>query len=606
MAIGSGFQLPFSAYEPHPDINGAYNFTPTNGGPPQLHYGDEANRIKSMIDMAPPPQLTASNAAPLGAPPPGFAAAIQAQHDREADDAMRSALVPQAHTSAPPAAPISAAGIMSGATPMAPSPATAMPNAPATAAQGVRRNIIPQDAATSAVPGESTNVNPGPNPQNYLVHTHTKAGYVPTAQKVVTEGGVQDPELAKVMGGAYADKMKADASQAEADKLLAFHQTQQSQIAAADAAKQEDAMQQKRIANLAAQEESTKEYGRVMGLAQKDLDKASSAEVDPNRIWRGKPGAQISAAIAAGLGAFGASLSHTPNFALDMINRQIDRDVEAQHNAINRGVAAKNNNILRIRDKYGVDNSTAEKLYSVFATQEAQALARKQAALQGGADAQQRLQAIDAGLAARRLKDLQDMQATMFGKAQITAEQRYQQGGDSVGVSQELKATAQAAGYLGQTGQGLGQAAAGSFQAQHEGLTAAQAAKGGPGAKESPRIAMKEAVNESAREDLPALEKADAGGTIAPDIHGVGTEARTKLNAAVDAYTSKLVDAAGDPLTDSQLAHLRSRLGSPIASVRAETRAALQHGTETYGRALNRAADRSRGATTAPESAETP
>lgn len=581
-------QFAFSGYAPHPDIPGAYNFTPSDGGNPILAAGPEAERMRAMLDRypsTPAPQQVADNTDYMGAAGAMFGGAPQ-----------------------PPQAPPSATDVMhgvgavfaGGAQQPVPPPA-APPPAPAP----VMRDAIPRPTDGAAPVTPQGPVNPGPNPQDYLVHTHTKAGYVPTAQKVVTEGGVQDPELAKAMGTAYADKMRADATQADADKLLAMHQVQQSQIASAEAAKAEDDMRQKRIANIAAQEEATKEYSRVMGDAQKDLEKASTAEVDPERIWRGKDGARIGAAIAAGLGAFGANLGHTPNFALDIITRQIDRDVDSQRDAINRGVAAKNNNILRIRDKYNVDTSTAEKLYSVFATSEAQALARKQAALQGGAEAQQRFQAIDAGLAARKLKDLQDMQANLFGKAQITAEERYRQGGDVVTVSPTLKATAQAAGYLGQTGQGMGQAAAGAFQAQHEGSPAPKIAPAG-GGKESPRISMKIATNESAREDLPALEKADAGGFIAPDIHGTGTEARVKLNAAVDALTSKLVDAAGDPLTESQLAHLREKLGSADPRVRAETRAALQHGTETFGQALGRASERSRGMTDSNTEKEEP
>src|ERR1700753_223904 len=115
MAFGSDYQLPFSSYEPHP--TGGTMFTPAAGGNPLLVApGPEADRLKGLIDAAPPPQQLASNAPGLGAPPPGFADTIRARHEAEANDAIRQQLAPQSHPSAAAAAPPKASGMLSRAT----------------------------------------------------------------------------------------------------------------------------------------------------------------------------------------------------------------------------------------------------------------------------------------------------------------------------------------------------------------------------------------------------------------------------------------------------------------------------------------------------------
>lgn len=61
------------------------------------------------------------------------------------------------------------------------------------------------------------------------------------------------------------------------------------------------------------------------------------AKLDPNRIWKQRGvGAQVAAAIAAGMGAFASTVSGGPNFALDIINRAVDQDIEAQRDEYER------------------------------------------------------------------------------------------------------------------------------------------------------------------------------------------------------------------------------------------------------------------------------
>lgn len=82
------------------------------------------------------------------------------------------------------------------------------------------------------------------------------------------------------------------------------------------------------------------------GVAEKQVayDIAQSkynnfSEIDQGRIWKRKgTGARIISAISAALGAFGAALAKTPNFALEIINSEIERDIRSQEQeiAINR------------------------------------------------------------------------------------------------------------------------------------------------------------------------------------------------------------------------------------------------------------------------------
>jgi hypothetical protein len=76
------------------------------------------------------------------------------------------------------------------------------------------------------------------------------------------------------------------------------------------------------------------------GLQQHDdeqvrLDDAANRGIDPQRVQKrmGIAG-NIGLAIAAGMGAFGAAITHTDNFALRIINKHIDDDIDAQKHEI--------------------------------------------------------------------------------------------------------------------------------------------------------------------------------------------------------------------------------------------------------------------------------
>jgi hypothetical protein len=53
-------------------------------------------------------------------------------------------------------------------------------------------------------------------------------------------------------------------------------------------------------------------------------------KIDPTRVFQGDTYRAIGAAIAAGIGAYASALTGQPNFALNIIDKAIDRDIDAQ------------------------------------------------------------------------------------------------------------------------------------------------------------------------------------------------------------------------------------------------------------------------------------
>lgn len=75
-----------------------------------------------------------------------------------------------------------------------------------------------------------------------------------------------------------------------------------------------------------------------MAGAQKLADDVMSQKLDPNHYWETRTtGQKISAAIGLLLGGIGSGLTKTPNYALQVIDKAIDRDVEAQKFNIQQG-----------------------------------------------------------------------------------------------------------------------------------------------------------------------------------------------------------------------------------------------------------------------------
>lgn len=88
-------------------------------------------------------------------------------------------------------------------------------------------------------------------------------------------------------------------------------------------------------ADAAAQSEMSDKYAKQLSdwqtHGEKIFSEYASGKIDPDRYWASQStGQKIGAGISLILGGLGAGLTHGPNLALQVIDKAIDRDIEAQ------------------------------------------------------------------------------------------------------------------------------------------------------------------------------------------------------------------------------------------------------------------------------------
>jgi len=90
-----------------------------------------------------------------------------------------------------------------------------------------------------------------------------------------------------------------------------------------------------------------------MGDHERKLDEFRSMKVDPNRFFTDPDGSRnwtntAIASIASAMGAFGAAMTGSPNFAQQIMQKAIDRDIQGQKDNINKKGAEidESNNLL--------------------------------------------------------------------------------------------------------------------------------------------------------------------------------------------------------------------------------------------------------------------
>lgn len=192
--------------------------------------------------------------------------------------------------------------------------------------------LQPQALYAGSKPGETIIQNPD---GTVLVETRSAP----------TRGGLQ--EKSRTIKGGF------DPSEGYIDATVGAFKEQQAgeELGAATAAQQaaeERGFLEEQQRQLVAQQQQQQQQMETIkrGVAEKQVayDIAQSkynnfSEIDQDRIWKRKgTGARIVSAISAALGAFGAALAKTPNFALEIINGEIERDIRSQEQeiAINR------------------------------------------------------------------------------------------------------------------------------------------------------------------------------------------------------------------------------------------------------------------------------
>ncbi len=101
------------------------------------------------------------------------------------------------------------------------------------------------------------------------------------------------------------------------------------------------------------------DYQAQMERYARANDAISQAKIDPERFWNSKTtGSKISSAIFLGLGAAGAIAGGGPNYALQILDKQIGRDIDAQkHNLANKraGLAGQQSLLGMMRQHYDTE-----------------------------------------------------------------------------------------------------------------------------------------------------------------------------------------------------------------------------------------------------------
>jgi hypothetical protein len=165
---------------------------------------------------------------------------------------------------------------------------------------------------------------PGPRGGPQEKSRTVKGGFDPSEGYIdATVGAFKEQQAGEELGAAMASQQAAEER--------GFLEEQQRQLVA---------QQQQQQQQMETIKRGVAEKQAAYDIAQSKYNNFS--EIDQDRIWRKKgTGASILAVIGASLGAFGSALTKTPNFALEIINSAIDRDLRSQEQeiAINREAA---------------------------------------------------------------------------------------------------------------------------------------------------------------------------------------------------------------------------------------------------------------------------
>ena len=466
------------------DMNGTpvHTFTDASGMSSPPLYGPEADALassvssmQSMAPQAPPPEpapggmSVAPEALPTGsnasfAPAPGYSQA-------DANDAIAQRAAAAGQQQAAMAAHnaqliqhAAAVGNLQAAS-ASPEAAAAFINAPT---HGTTRAQLQQRAQNSvAIP---------------------KSG-----EETIEQGAPYDSDAAEARANANLDlrlakqqraDMMAERAQREADML-----DQQAAIAAVKMQREQQKQQQ-------IEDGVQQDYAH----AREYRDQVAKQQVDPGRLFSGDKGAlnTVLAVIGQGLGAFAAAGGGSPtingrraaaggqNFAKQIIDSAIDRDIRAQEVNIRANNDAANNQLNDIYRRLG-DMNQAKNVLRQMQQDYAGLQMKALAARDGSQDAQLGFQEWDAANAADRAEQERKFLADAYGKHTVKVAQQYAQpgGGGPPGYQEQLR---RAQALAAMQGVGLEQQKNAAEIEQTRANTAklqAEAAAGGPGAQQA-------------------------------------------------------------------------------------------------------------------------
>ncbi len=241
-------------------------------------------------------------------------------------------------------------------------------------------------------------------------------GMIPLQQTVTSQQ--LPPALIKQQGEILAKQQAA--AQSEADAIVAQNKALAEQ---AKSTALELAAQNQRQATQQAYDNEQRDA--AMAQVQKAVDDFNANKtVNPNRFnERIGVGGRILATIGQAFGAFGAAITHSPNYAQQMIERAVDADIRSQEQEIQaRGQAVNmaNNQFAMFRQK-GLDNQAALAATKVNMLQEAQAKVDEITANTKNPIVLAKAQEVKAGLAQTALNTLMNHAQTSVSTVKANA-----------------------------------------------------------------------------------------------------------------------------------------------------------------------------------------
>lgn len=324
------------SYEPGPQP-GSYAFQQANGSK-FLAFGESAEDLRSRVDASAQnlasvqgnaditPQAVAANDPPSTALPASY----------EAESAANQAYAAGANSSSvSDAGGASAGGMSGGGSPEAQALAkqqvagllSAPAAKPATAAPAEspeQGTLVVRDPKTHQLIYSEPGANPGDPRHTFAMGEAapaTKAGFAPSSMKVEGANAAATPGDLQHVRENEADQREAYKlsydlhAQSLAEQRAAID-AQQSSLAVAQREQQERQQQMQAKADQLAQ---------VYDAAKNDY---ANTRIDPERYQRGAVG--IGNALAMGLGAYGAAITKSPNFAANLITQQTNNDIARQ------------------------------------------------------------------------------------------------------------------------------------------------------------------------------------------------------------------------------------------------------------------------------------
>ncbi len=303
----------FTGYQPVPDLPGAYSFQ-TAGGAPMTFGGPEAEQLKARLDAADKATADQRVAGPGGGNPfnksmadlqnTGNVLAEQGRKDLGLD---------------PPTAPPERQG-----------PGGELGYGMFVGPDGriMRRRTVAGSAGVTKEQLEAADANA----------VSMRKG----EQDVVQQGTPQDQDYLDARAEANIDERLA--LQQEGDASVAAGQDE-----AALAQRQFESAQRQAAEEAAREADLARKYERENQLYQAALKDHTSSKVDPN--GRRSPVQTLLGAIAAAGGAYASVISKTPNFALEIVNSAIDRDIRAQEAEIKLKGEKANNMLSELRQR---------------------------------------------------------------------------------------------------------------------------------------------------------------------------------------------------------------------------------------------------------------